>query len=464
MLRVILLSLILVCFSSPSFARVCHQPPEPLKTYPVVFKGIAQSTKNDVTPEEMAAFKKAMEKATPEEKQDYILGGIPQVTKFKVVEAYKGGEFKQFDIHHSSEGSIDGGTFNAGEAYIVYARHIDYVHKTEENSQHYTNGRFECEPTKSLKNFQKTGRNYSSLKLFVTEKKMLEQLLRDEPDNPYYLDRLGALYEGINNYPRAADAYLSAVKSWDTWPATEGGYKITVDNIPFFGISSNYGRMLYMQEKYEEALAPLKHASGAESARLYAAALIKLKKFAEIKPDTIDLRNMTFDKLDLTGAKLKGLDLSGAKIGELILHDTELVKAKFAGANIRDISVEDSQLREADFSKAEIGGSKILSASFSNANFTDATIYIYNVDRADFSRANFQDAEMTIYHRLTNSHFDDANLSGFDLSPTEWMQSRSSDTDTAFEATFKGASYNSSTKWFMKFDPVKAGAKKTPVK
>lgn len=219
-----------------------------------------------------------------------------------------------------------------------------------------------------------------------------------------------------------------------------------------------------MQEKYEEALAPLEHASGEESTRLYAAALIKLKKFAEVKSDTIDLRNMTFDKLDLTGAKLKGLDLSGAKIGELILHDTELIKAKFAGANIRDISVEDSKLREADFSKAEIGGSKISSAGFSDANFTDATIYIYNVDRADFSRANFQGAEMTIYHRLTNSHFDGANLSGFDLSPTEWQQSRSDSTDTAFEATFKDARYDSSTKWFKNFDPVKAGAEKSPVK
>lgn len=463
MLRIVTLTLLFACFSTPAFAMSCHPPENWVKSFPIIFKGIAVSTRDlpqDVVFEDLPEAKNADHVVSEEEKKMYMDGwiGMPQVTSFKVLEFYKGNEQKQLDIYHRSAGSVFGAEFKGGETYIIYA-------KMDDKKQYATSTGF-CSPSVALKAIKDKDKTYSQLKIYAAQQDAFTKLLENEPANPYYLYEQGLFYESYSDYFRAGEAYLNGLKSSENWPPARGeAVIIDTENKSIFSrrgglpFTANYGRMLFMQDRYEEAMKPLGYADDEESKRLQNATLIKLKEFANLAHKAIDMKNMKVDSLDLTGATLNGLDLSGSTVGELILDRTALDGANFDSASIGNLSIKDSKLTNAIFARAQVRGLDIQSSELANADFSQAKLYFGNVDKGDFSGANFHRASLTFYQTLTNSNFSGAQLGSADFSGSQLFVKVGKEKGQPINTNFTGAHYDSSTKWFKDFDPEKTGAK-----
>lgn len=468
MRRILWLSVMLACFSVPAFAMSCKPPDNQVKAYPVIFKGIAEATRElpqDVKIEDMPEFKESGKIPTEDERKVYTQYwiGTPQVTTFKILEFYKGKEEKEFEIYHRSAPSMFGALFEKGQTYIVYA-------EKDDNNKYATSTGF-CSPSIALKDIKDKDKTYSQLKIYAAQQDAFAKLLKDEAENPYYFYEQGLFYEDYNDYFRAGEAYFNGLKAYKNWPPVRGEAIIIDGNdnslfnrhggIPF---TAAYGRMLFMQGRYEEAMKPLGYAQDEESKRLQNATLIKLKAFPNLGHKAIDMKDMKVDSLDLTGAMLNGLDLSGSTVGELILDKTTLDGANFDSATIRHLSIKDSTLKNTIFARAQISGFNIHSSKFPDADFSRSVLYLHNVDQADFGGANFSQAGVTIYNTLTNSSFNGAHLSATDFSGSQFAVENSTARGKPENTSFTGAHYDNSTKWFSDFDPVKAGAKKSPVK
>ncbi|MDI1227736.1 MAG: pentapeptide repeat-containing protein [bacterium] len=451
---------LLFAIQGEAHAFSCKRPDSKLKDTPYVFKGEVIETKSvpeDIPAEEIARMKSEF----PGDEKTYNLwSGSAKITRLKIITAYKGVDVQEITLHHRSGGSLFGASFELAKTYIVYATKDDNGHYTASDS---------CDGIYNTATARDTNHYHQELMAYGAQTEALQKLIADDPKNPFLHISLGAIHAEYRDYARAEKDYEQAIRLFwrpnepnkEETPLDEIIHSATLNQT---GLRSAYGSALYFQGKYEQAERALRGESRTESRQMYKASHLMLKNYDTVATLAYGLDGIEIKTLDLSGAHADGLDLSGVKIGELILLNTKISNSNFRHAEIRNISVQDSLLSHVDFSKATISGSVVSSADFKDANFTDAKIYISDIERVDFSRANFQGAEMTIYHRLTNSHFDGANLSDFDLSPSEWQQSRSSATDAAFEATFKDALYNSGTKWFTDFDPVKAGAKKSPAK
>ena len=468
MLRFLWLSVMLVCFSAPASAMSCKPPDNQVKSYPVIFKGVAEATRDlpqDIVFEDLPEAKNADHVVSDQEKKVYMDAwiGKPQVTTFKILEFYKGKEEKEFEIYHRSAPSLFGALFEIGQTYFIYANKDD-------NNKYATSTGF-CSPSIALKDIKDKDKTYSQLKIYAAQQDAFTKLLKDEAENPYYLYEQGLFYEGYNDYYRAGEAYLNGLKASKNWPPAKGEAIIIDGNdnslfnrhggIPF---TAAYGRMLFMQERYEEAMKPLGYAQDEESKRLQNATLIKLKAFPNLGHKAIDMKNMKVDSLDLTGATLDGLDLSGSTVGALILDDTTLDGANFDSATIRKLSITDSMVTNAIFARARINGFDIPSSKFPKADFSRAKLYFGNVHKADFNGANFYRADMTFYQTLTDSDFSNAQLSAADFSGSQLFVEVGKEKGKPVNTKFTDAHYDNDTKWFKEFDPLKAGAKKSPAK
>lgn len=403
---------LLFFYAGGANAMTCVKYANAVKAFPVIFKGKVISTNTLKQPRnvEMGSIGSMTAPGNLADKKlaDLWIGKF-QSTKFQVIESYKGNLASEVEVFHQSE-SMMGTSYKDGETYLIFAR--------RDKDGRVATGNF-CDPKYIFSESEKNDKQPRGLQLqtFIAKAKEFDAMIANQHDRPdLYLEQ-AKFYEDYADYPSAEKAYKIGIKknfdrhrwqiehekmpkdSFDeyTWP----------ENVSYV---SGYGRVLYLQEKYNEALTPLKAIATEEAARLYKAALVKLNKFNELKDSGLDFSGIEVEELDLSNKQLEGANFSKSKIGNLILHNTNLNKANFSDTQI-GMDVKNSQFKNANFSDSKTGGD-ISESTFENANFSNANWTFGNIKDTSFLGANFSKAKLTIYNEITNTDMSKANFEG----------------------------------------------------
>ncbi len=400
----LIIAFLFLNYSGNAIAMSCNKYDNDVKEYPVIFKGRVISTTTLKAP--------PMEKLSKEgftEETAGIWFGKSQSTKFQVIEGYKGGLGSEVEIFHQSE-SVVGVSYKDGETYIIFAR--------KEKDGHIGTGN--CSPEYIVTELEKSDKpplGFLQIETFKAKENEFKAMIENQPNRPdLYLDQAN-FYESYNDYPEAEKAYKRGIeKNFDSHRWQIEHDQIPKDSFDEYTWSENaayvagYGRMLYLQEKYNEALVPLKAVATEEAGLLYKAALVKLNKFNELKDSGLDFSGIEVNELDLSNRQLEEANFSKSKIRNLVLHNTNLNNANFSGAEI-GMDIKNSQFKNANFSDSKTGGD-ISESTFENANFSNANWTFGHIKDTSFLGANLSNAKLTIYQEITNSDMSKANLEG----------------------------------------------------
>jgi uncharacterized protein YjbI with pentapeptide repeats len=389
-------------------AMTCTVHDNNVKSFPIIFKGKVITTTTHETQQNIDMGSVAS-LFVPGNSDMAIWFGKPQSTKFHVLDRYKGNLEEEVEVFHQSE-SVIGTSYKEGETYIIFAR--------QDKDGNPATGR--CDPLyifSELQNSDKQSLGFLQLATFKAKTKEVNAMIARQPDRADLYMAQALFYEEYNDYPMAETAYKTGMEKnfkhlrWqiehDRMPEDSLDAYTWPNNAPYV---AGYGKMLFLQEKYNESLAPLKAAGTDESRHLYKTALIQLKKFTELKDEGLDFSGIDVKELDLSNTQLEGANFSNAKIRYLILHNTNLNKANFSNAQI-DMDANNTQLNGANFSHAKIGGD-IEKSSFKEADFSSSDWAFGHIKDTNFIAANFSNAKMTIYQEITNSDMSKANFEG----------------------------------------------------
>lgn len=394
-------------------AMTCIKYDNVIKAFPVIFKGKVISTTTLEQPRnvEMGSIASMTAPGNLADKKlaDLWVGKF-QSTKFQVIESYKGDLGSEVEVFHQSE-SVMGTSYKDGETYLIFAR--------KGKDGHVGTGNF-CDPKYTLNELDKNDKQplaFLQLQTFKAKAKEFESMIAHQPDrSDLYLEQ-AKFYEDYTDYSSAEKAYKIGIKkNFDHHRWQIEHEKIPEDSFDEYtwpenaSYVSGYGRMLYHQEKYNEALTPLKAIASKESTRLYKAALVKLNKFNELKDSGLDFSGIEVEELDLSDRQLDGANFSKAKIRNLILHNTNLNNANFSGAAV-GMDAKNSQFKNANFSDSNTGGD-ISASTFEQANFSNANWTFGHIKDTSFIGANFSKAKLTIYNEITNTDMSKANFEG----------------------------------------------------
>ncbi len=152
-----------------------------------------------------------------------------------------------------------------------------------------------------------------------------------------------------------------------------------------------------------------------------------------------NLSHANLSGTQLYQANLSHADLSRANLSDALLNNTDLSHATLSYANLTEAS-----LRDADLSGAKLDNAKLSKIQFGSSNFSDADLSNANLSGAEFSEVSFVGANLsnadlsnikvfvpTQQHsrRTLKTYFDEANLSGANLSGAILHQTDFSDTN-----------------------------------
>ncbi|MFA7276673.1 MAG: pentapeptide repeat-containing protein [Pseudobdellovibrionaceae bacterium] len=406
-------SALFLIYTGGANAMTCMEYDNDIKAFPVIFKGKVISTTTLEQPRnvEMGSIASMTAPGNLADKKlaDLWIGKF-QFTKFQVIESYKGNLGSEVEIFHQSE-SMMGTSYKERETYLIFAR--------RDKDGRVGIGNF-CDPKYIFSELEKNDKQplgFLQLQTFKAKAKEFEAMIANQHNRPdLYLEQ-AKFYEDYTDYPSAEKAYKIGIEKnfvRHCWQIEhEKAPKDSLDEYTWPENASyveGYGRVLYLQEKYNEALTPLKAIATEEAARLYKAALVKLNKFNELKDSGLDFSGIEVKELDLSNRQLEGANLSKSKIQNLILHNTNLNNANFSGAEV-DMDVKNAQFKNANFSDSKTSGD-ISNSTFENANFSNANWTFGHIKDASFLGANLSKAKLTIYNEITNTDMSKANFEG----------------------------------------------------
>ncbi|MBI1215350.1 MAG: tetratricopeptide repeat protein [Alphaproteobacteria bacterium] len=253
MLRFLFVSFFLLAFSGTANARSCVTPENGVKESDVVFKGralsiVTQDWKLTNEDERQLQIVSGVERAAY---MKYWLGKKLTI-KFHVIEAYKGVEGSEVEIVDGTGGvSSSGADYRIGKIYVVYAdRSRDGF-----NSPSCGMGVVLDHPVDS---HDKYG---AQLAVFKAQSGVFKKLVAEYPDNAEIYRYQAIFDEDYKDYAAAEKAYSTGLSlSAESWRFLLG-----------------YGRVLFLQGKYKEALPALeKLKNHKEAHQMYVQALAKL--------------------------------------------------------------------------------------------------------------------------------------------------------------------------------------------
>ncbi|MBL1147242.1 MAG: hypothetical protein HND56_08875 [Pseudomonadota bacterium] len=251
MKRIIIVAfLCMLMLPSASYAvPLCREPLDMVEAYPVIFEGRVLSVRSDEAQKKinMELYKKY----EPEIGAFFFVGlGIdPAITAFEVLETYKGKIGKEIEIRHLRDGR-QGVSYDAGKRYIILAN-IDqegrYVPSLCEDyyaldSEKYEHPRW-VDALPQL----------AAIKAQIT---VYDQMIASYPNHPRLYLKKAAFLESVKDYQRAEETYKRGEQAYLQWKER------TENKAADFGLGyvAGYGRALFYQKRYAEALEPLERA------------------------------------------------------------------------------------------------------------------------------------------------------------------------------------------------------------
>ncbi len=178
-----------------------------------------------------------------------------------------------------------------------------------------------------------------------------------------------------------------------------------------------------------------------------------------------ELKDEALDRADLSGANLQSSNLTnatmkGATLRDADLESANLTTADLSGADLRGANLKQAKLQDVKFVKANLEGDDVYLANgfkqdeetirkqqraLENAG-ADISVLAQHNGYITFKEANLRGA--TIHGSLDDVDFRRADLRGANLS----------DATEPDKAKWRGAIYNSTTRWPNGFDFAQAGA------
>ena len=194
-----------------------------------------------------------------------------------------------------------------------------------------------------------------------------------------------------------------------------------------------------------------------------------------------DFRGKDLSGKDLANENLNGADLSGAN-----LQSANLKNATLKGANLRDANLSSARLDTADLTEADLRGAKLTKASLESGKFVKANLeggeiffaYGNPFDEEGNKKARSvleaagvrtEDVSAVMSERNGDLTLKQANLrkatlhgelQGIDFRRADLRGADLHDTKSAEKANFRGAIYDSTTRWPPNFEYEKSGAVK----
>ena len=124
------------------------------------------------------------------------------------------------------------------------------------------------------------------------------------------------------------------------------------------------------------------------------------------------LRLIEEGELDLSGKVFEeGIDLSGKVFFNIILNDTELIRAKFDGSNLDNVVMQRANLQYATFNPLASNNCILAKADFSGAYLKNTEFQKADLSGAQFQEVQYQnDPDKLIRTTLEETDFRNANL------------------------------------------------------
>jgi uncharacterized protein YjbI with pentapeptide repeats len=165
------------------------------------------------------------------------------------------------------------------------------------------------------------------------------------------------------------------------------------------------------------------------------------------------LKGAKLDKVSASGCNLAKADLSGADLSNAEFYKADLSEAKLNGAVLKEANFSEAKLSKAKCKEVQAEGAKFEGADLTGAVFQDSNLKGADlsgacIDNADFEKANlggvrlnevtgkaasFKDADMHESRSDDNTHINESDFSGVNLSKVAWN-----------EADFQGSDFSDS--------------------
>jgi uncharacterized protein YjbI with pentapeptide repeats len=192
----------------------------------------------------------------------------------------------------------------------------------------------------------------------------------------------------------------------------------------------------------------------------------------------VNLQRANLSDANLQGANLQGANLSEANLSEVNLQganlsEADLSDANLQGANLQGANLQEADLRWANLQKVNLQGADLLWADLQEADLRWANLQKVNFQRADLLWADLQEADIqeSIFSRslleetnfqkakLQRTNFQRANLKmvNFELTDLRGAKLKNS---TLGQSNLNNASYDETTQFPSRFDPIKRGMRK----